>query len=595
MPKIRFAALAILFPVAAFADLTGTATLTPGTSLNLETGATAASGGDLLWNGTTLAPQGKAEALNLTTALGLSGTIEFSTISLSLFQTYQSIGFLTPTGLAIGSLSMGTIVAAITNGPHDAVLIVTGISGSSISLQYVTFGVTPPSVTPPPPVTTGPSITQVQNNYSYILPGLPNYGIAPGALFIIVGTNLASATTPVVQSAGGNGIPASLNGATIAVTVNGVTTHPGIYYAIATQIAAVLPSSTPVGTGTITVTYNGTTSAAAPITVLQSALGFDTYTGSGSGLGVATDPVTGSLFFYNQSAKPGQTIVLWGSGLGANPADSDTVATATPHAGECSIEDLYRRSPGADSLSGRFGIPGRESDQRRHPAVGAARLRGRRDCRQRNDQQQYDDLAHRSFRRVLQRSLPQIHRTGDRSRNQHVRHELHGRGPGDQPVGRRKRRGRPVFDVARHRGHALCGVQPFLRGIARRVRHQLREEHPGSHDPHPGRPNLGTLTISGPGGTAPATSFPAADGGPSGVYATTPLAPSFIPPTGGTFTFHATGSRDIGPFTVSVSSPSLMQWTNPSAYVATIARSQALTLYLDRRTSWPASSRSKAR
>ena len=151
-------------------------------------------------------------------------------------------------------------------------------------------------------------------------------------MFIIQGTDLASATTAVLQNPAGAGIPLSLNGASIAVTVNGVTTHPGIYYAIATQLAAVLPSSTPVGTGTVTVTYNGTTSAGAPITVVQSALGLDTYAGTGAGLGVATDPLTGSIFSYNQSAKPGQTIVLWGSGLGANSADSDTAQTVTPHA-----------------------------------------------------------------------------------------------------------------------------------------------------------------------------------------------------------------------------------------------------------------------
>ena len=41
-------------------------------------------------------------------------------------------------------------------------------------------------------------------------------------------------------------------------------------------------------------------------------------------------PVRYSL--HTTSAAPGQTIVLWSSGLGADTADSDTTFTTTPHA-----------------------------------------------------------------------------------------------------------------------------------------------------------------------------------------------------------------------------------------------------------------------
>jgi hypothetical protein len=43
-----------------------------------------------------------------------------------------------------------------------------------------------------PLVAQTPTVAQIQNNYSYVLPGLPNYGIAPGSLLIVVGTNLNS-------------------------------------------------------------------------------------------------------------------------------------------------------------------------------------------------------------------------------------------------------------------------------------------------------------------------------------------------------------------------------------------------------------------
>jgi len=46
-----------------------------------------------------------------------------------------------------------------------------------------------------------------------------------------------------------------LNGASITVVVNGVTTYPALYYTSPTQLAAVLPAATPVGTGTLTVLF----------------------------------------------------------------------------------------------------------------------------------------------------------------------------------------------------------------------------------------------------------------------------------------------------------------------------------------------------
>jgi uncharacterized protein (TIGR03437 family) len=61
----------------------------------------------------------------------------------------------------------------------------------------------------------------------------------------------------VLQSSAPPGLPQTLNQTSVSVTVNGVTTTPGLYYTSASAVSAVLPSSTPVGTGTVTVTYNG--------------------------------------------------------------------------------------------------------------------------------------------------------------------------------------------------------------------------------------------------------------------------------------------------------------------------------------------------
>ena len=92
-----------------------------------------------------------------------------------------------------------------------------------------------------------------------------------------------------------------------------------------------LPASTPVGNGTLTVTYNGLTSAKFTIQVVQSALGLDTLSGLPEGIVVATDS-NGNIFNYTTSAAPDQIVTLWGSGLGANTADSDVEFTSSPSA-----------------------------------------------------------------------------------------------------------------------------------------------------------------------------------------------------------------------------------------------------------------------
>src|ERR1700676_3910425 len=95
--RFAVALVAVLFPIAAFADLSGTVTVSANQSLNLETGAAASSGGDLLWNGTTLTPQGKAKALNVTTSLfALSGTSGYATLNQALLQAGASFASSSP-------------------------------------------------------------------------------------------------------------------------------------------------------------------------------------------------------------------------------------------------------------------------------------------------------------------------------------------------------------------------------------------------------------------------------------------------------------------------------------------------------------------
>ncbi len=166
------------------------------------------------------------------------------------------------------------------------------------------------------PASGQPTINAIENNYSYILPYSPNYGIAQGSIFDIFGTDLASTTTGLQSFP----LSTTLKGTSIAVTVNGTTTQAIPYYVTPGQIAAILPSATPVGSGTITVTNNGQTSQPANIQVVQTEFGLDTLYGTGSGPAVAEDS-KGNVLTFTNSANPGETIVLWGSGVGPDPGN----------------------------------------------------------------------------------------------------------------------------------------------------------------------------------------------------------------------------------------------------------------------------------
>ena len=306
--------LAIALSTAAWADQSGNTTLVPNTFLNLDTGAVSAAGGDILWNGTSLAPRGRAGLINL----GKHGSHAFGLIP----ARYASAASYSAAPILAHELVVGDIFGVHTNGGRYAKVIVTAANGTSLSLQYTTFRAARSIRAKPAAASAGPVITKLQNNYSYLVPGVPNYGIAPGSLFVIIGTSLSDATPPVLQSSAAPGLPQTLNQTSVSVTVKGATVTPALYYTSATQLAAVLPSTTPVGDGTITVTYAGTASAPAPIHVVASALGLDTLYGSGFGAGVATD-ANGKVFGLTNSATPGQTIILWGSGIGADTSSDD--------------------------------------------------------------------------------------------------------------------------------------------------------------------------------------------------------------------------------------------------------------------------------
>ena len=107
--------------------------------------------------------------------------------------------------------------------------------------------------------------------------------------------------------------------------MNGTTTYPILYYTSPTQLAAILPSNTPVGTGQITVTTNGQPGPPASIQVVQSAFGLLLLNQARAA--AALDANFKYLGLTN-SVDPGEYVNFWGSGLG--PASEDETNSPAP-------------------------------------------------------------------------------------------------------------------------------------------------------------------------------------------------------------------------------------------------------------------------
>lgn len=163
-----------------------------------------------------------------------------------------------------------------------------------------------------------PTVYGLANNYSGTKAGLPNYGISPGSLFIIAGSDLATTS----NTAENFPLTDALDGTSVSVTVNGAITHPTLYYILPAQIGAVLPEATPLGTGTLTVSSPAGTSQPVPIQVVQSDFGILTDNGAGYGPAAAFDSNYNSLS-ATHPASPGELIVFWGTGVGADPKNDD--------------------------------------------------------------------------------------------------------------------------------------------------------------------------------------------------------------------------------------------------------------------------------
>ncbi|HTB16603.1 MAG TPA: hypothetical protein VK708_00745 [Bryobacteraceae bacterium] len=168
-----------------------------------------------------------------------------------------------------------------------------------------------------------PVISGIYNAASWLPPSLPNSGVAQGAIFTLTGTGLGPGTLqqaesyplPVTQGLGGTTVqvnipvPPGPGGANGGFTVDCI-----MVYASATQVAAILPSITPQGAGTLTLFFQGGSSSI-EIDVVPANFGTLTLNEGGTGPAVVTDPSFKPITMIN-AAHPGDTLILWGTGLG---------------------------------------------------------------------------------------------------------------------------------------------------------------------------------------------------------------------------------------------------------------------------------------
>ena len=166
------------------------------------------------------------------------------------------------------------------------------------------------------------------NAASYAPRGWPNSGIAQGSRFVFTGSGLGP-FPPLAAS--GFPLRTDLGGAWIRVTVGGESVDALMLSTSYYQVVGLLPSTTPVGVGTVTLTYQGKSSASLPMQVVKSSFGIATRNGAGTGPGVLRNLGSGDIRVPNtllESARPNQLVQLEGTGLG--PANGDEAAGPIP-------------------------------------------------------------------------------------------------------------------------------------------------------------------------------------------------------------------------------------------------------------------------
>jgi uncharacterized protein (TIGR03437 family) len=199
-------------------------------------------------------------------------------------------------------------------------------SGANIHLKHYTL--TPQAITTNAPVI---APNGVVNGASF------QPGIAAGSWGTIEGASLSTTTRSWKTSdfVNGTGLPTSLDG--VSVTVDGKAAY--VEFISPTQINFVAPADSNLGPVSVQVTHNGVTSNTVTAQLQSLAPACFLFAGKyAAATHVNFSPAaSSSLFSTATPAKPGEAIILWGTGFGpTSPQDNigqltnDDPAVTTP-------------------------------------------------------------------------------------------------------------------------------------------------------------------------------------------------------------------------------------------------------------------------
>ena len=172
------------------------------------------------------------------------------------------------------------------------------------------------------------------NSGSYAAGALPGGSLARGSIFTLFGTNLGPDEPGQAQSFP---LSTTLSGVSIKVSQGATSVDAFPFYVSSGQINALLPSNAPLGKVVVRVTKDGLAGSPSPAVVTESSVGIFTQNSQGFGPGIFQNfesEASQPLNTLTASARPGQVITLWGTGLGAIPA-ADNVA---PPAGDLPVQ-----------------------------------------------------------------------------------------------------------------------------------------------------------------------------------------------------------------------------------------------------------------
>ncbi|MCP5111304.1 MAG: hypothetical protein GY953_10755, partial [bacterium] len=156
----------------------------------------------------------------------------------------------------------------------------------------------------------------VVNAASFAPQGLPNGSIARGSIFTIFGRDLGPET---FVSPTGFPLQTVLGGVSVTVQQGETTLDALPVFAWNSQLSVIMPSNAPLGTVVVRVSFEGEQSNPAIVEVVESSVGIFALNSGGFGPGVVQNFVTQADQPVNTTrvtARPGQTMIGWGTGLG---------------------------------------------------------------------------------------------------------------------------------------------------------------------------------------------------------------------------------------------------------------------------------------